>query len=248
MIEVQALCKRYEDQVAVDHLDLAVLPGEIYCLLGANGAGKTTTLNVLLGFIPPTSGTARIGGVDVSERPLEARGLVAYLSENVMLYGNLSVWRNLEFFAALCGTGALDRQAAAALLQRVGLTEAVLTRRVKALSKGMRQKVGLAICLLKNAPALIMDEPMSGLDPKATVELMALLTDLRAAGKALLVSTHDVFRARQIASRVGILRAGRKVWEGDRAQVESLDLEALYLRCMADEPAVADHLALGGAA
>jgi len=246
MIEVEGLCKRYGDQLAVEDLSLAVQPGEIYCLLGANGAGKTTTINVLLGFIPPTAGTARIGGVDVTKRPLEARRRVAYLSENVMLYGNLSVWRNLDFFAALSGNGTLDRSAAAALLQRVGLDEAVLSRRVKALSKGMRQKLGLAVCLLKDSSALIMDEPMSGLDPKATVELTAVLLALREAGKALLVSTHDVFRARRIASRVGILRAGRKVWEGNRAELESLDLEALYLRCMAEETVVANGVAVRG--
>ncbi len=248
MIEVRGLCKRFEDQVALDHLDLTVRPGEIYCLLGANGAGKTTTISILLGLIPPTSGTVRVGGVDVTTRPLEARRRIAYLSEQVMLYGNLSVWRNLDFFAALSGKAAMDRAAAASLLERVGLGEAVLTQRVKALSKGMRQRVGLAICLLKDAPVLIMDEPMSGLDPKASAQLTALLVSLREAGKALLVSTHDVFRARQLASRVGILRAGNKVWEGDRVELDSVDLEALYLRCMLAEPEVGGRVARGGAA
>ena len=233
MIEAVGLSKRYEDGIlALDHLDLKVEAGQIYCLLGANGAGKTTAINLFLNFIEPTEGTARIHGVDVYEDPLEARRYVAYLSENVTLYSNFTARQNLEFFAGLSGRDHLGREQSYAIMEQVGLPERAFEQRVKSFSKGMRQKLGIAIVMVKEAPALMLDEPMSGLDPKAAAELLQTLKTLRDDGRAILMSTHDIFRAKELADLVGIMKEGKKVLESTREDLEHQDLEQLYLDYM----------------
>lgn len=236
MIEAIDLTKRYEDGVlALDNLKLRIEAGEIYCLLGANGAGKTTTLDIFLGFIEPSSGQALIHGIDVCRSPLEAKKYVGYLSENVRLYGHLTARQNLDYFAQLAGHGSVSRSEGNLLLSKVGLPEPAFERQVKHFSKGMRQKLGIAIATIKNAPALLLDEPMSGLDPKAAAELVASLQSLRAENKAILMSTHDIFRAKELADRVGIMRSGKKVAEFTRAELEHENLERLYLDFMRGE-------------
>ena len=236
MLQAVELTKRYEDgQVALDRLTLDVGPAEIYCLLGANGAGKTTTINLFLGFIPPTSGTARIAGIDVSRDPLGARQHAAYLPENVMLYGSFTARQNLQFFARLSGRADVTREGLYAAMRDAGLPESAFEKRVSAFSKGMRQKLGLAIAIARRADVLLLDEPTSGLDPQAAAEFKAVLDALRAGGKTVLMSTHDIFRSREIADRVGIMRAGRLVAQLERDQLLREDLERLYLTCMSDE-------------
>ncbi|HET8798652.1 MAG TPA: ABC transporter ATP-binding protein [Thermoanaerobaculia bacterium] len=233
MIEAINLTKRYEDgNLALDHLDLQVSAGEIYCLLGANGAGKTTTINLMLNFIEPTEGTVRINGIDMTRDPLRAKKYVAYLSENVMLYGDFTALQNLAFFSRLGGRDDLGRTDLRRILLQVGLPPEALERRVKDFSKGMRQKLGIAIAVAKDAPALLFDEPMSGLDPKAAAELVQTLEELRAQGKAILMSTHDIFRTKELADRVGIMKDGRKVAELSRDALQRIDLERLYLEHM----------------
>ena len=232
MIEAIDLSMRYEDgHLALDALNLRVEAGEITCLLGANGAGKTTTINLFLDFLKPSDGVARLDGIDVHRQPLEAKKRVAYLSENVTLYGTFTARQNLAFFARLAGRPA-DRQAIDTVLREVGLPDAVFGKRVRTFSKGMRQKLGIAIAIIKDTPALLLDEPLSGLDPKAALELVAILQRLRDDGKAILLSTHDIFRAREIADHVAIMKEGRKVVERDRGELAYEDLEALYLRYM----------------
>lgn len=228
VIEVRGLTKRYEDgTLALDALELEVNAGEIYCLLGANGAGKTTTLNLLLGFLVPTTGHVRVMGLDPVKDPA-ARRYLAYLSEDVRLYGGFSARWNLGFFARLADRYELGRQDFDRALREVGLPEKAFEQKVRSFSKGMRQKLALAIAIVKNAPALILDEPLSGLDPRAAHELSETLSELRNRGKAILMSTHDIFRARELADRVGILKEGRKVVERDRSQLAAEDLEKLY--------------------
>jgi ABC-2 type transport system ATP-binding protein len=232
MIEAIDLTKRYEDGVlALDHLNLDVNAGEIFCLLGANGAGKSTAINLILSFIEPTEGTAKINDIDVTRDPLEAKKHVAYLSENVMLYGNFTARQNLDFFAGLAGKQT-DKEGYYRVLRRVGLPEKAFEQRVKEFSKGMRQKVGIAIVIIRDAPAVILDEPTSGLDPEAGAEFMSLLEELRGEGKAVFMSTHDIFRAHTLADRVGIMKAGRLIMELTRAELEEEDLEKLYLDYM----------------
>ena len=229
-LEIEGLSKRYEDGVlAVDKLDLRVEPGEVFCMLGANGAGKTTTLMLVLGFTEPTEGTARICGVDVTKNPLEAKKHVAYVSENVMLYGNFTARQNLDFFAKLGGKKDVTKEEYDAVLARVGLEQSTFRRRVKGFSKGMRQRLGIAIAIIKDAEVILLDEPTSGLDPKGGAGFLRLLSDLRDEGKAILMTTHDVFRAREIADRVGIMNEGRLIRVIPRDELEQEDLTKLYI-------------------
>ncbi len=147
MIQAIDLTKRYEDDglLALNHLNLRVQAGQIYCLLGANGAGKTTTINLFFNFIEPTSGTAKINRFDCTKEPLEAKKYAAYVSENVMLYGNFAARQNLDFFSKLAGRKNLKKEDYHMVIRQVGLPEWSFEKRVKTFSKGMRQKLGIAI-------------------------------------------------------------------------------------------------------
>ena len=232
MLQTLALSKHFGPTRALDAVTLKVEPGEIYCLLGANGAGKTTLVNVFLNFVDPSEGQALVDGMDVTREPLATKQRLAYIPEQVMLYGALSGLENLRYFAAL----ATGRQAARAqllgLLDQAGLGATAADRRVSTYSKGMRQKVGIAIALAKNAKALLLDEPTSGLDPKAAAEFAQLLRDARDRGVAVLTTTHDLFHAKQNGTRIGIMRAGSLVAELRSDELSHADLEALYLEHM----------------
>ncbi len=234
MLEAAALTKQYGTHVALDALTLTVTPGEIFCLLGANGAGKTTTINLFLNFVHPTSGTAKINGIDVVAHPLETKKFLAYIPETVMLYKNLTGLENLEYFSALAGKPDYSRPALLGFLTRVGLQQDAGDRRVGTYSKGMRQKVGIAIALAKGAKALLLDEPTSGLDPKASNEFSGLLAQMRADGVAVLMATHDLFRAKESGTRVGIMKHGRLVQTLSTAEIGHADLERIYLDHMHD--------------
>jgi ABC-2 type transport system ATP-binding protein len=240
MIELNELTKRYEDGVlALDHVSYKVEPGEIFCLLGANGAGKTTTINILLDFIPPTSGSGFINGHDCNRFPLQAKKYVSYVSENVQLYGMFTARQNLAFFAELAGKKGLKKKDYDDVMRTVGLPERALKMRLKHFSKGMRQKLGIAIALLKDPPAILMDEPTSGLDPTSAQEFLDQLRKLRERGKAILITTHDIFRAKMIADRVGIMKQGRLVAVRKREDFKHADLEAIYMHEMEAAEAVA---------
>jgi ABC-2 type transport system ATP-binding protein len=233
MLSTVGLSKRYEDGIlALDNLTLTVEPGEIFCMLGANGAGKTTTINIMLDFIPPTEGRVTVNGVDANEKPIEVKQYLSYLSENVMLYGNFTARQNLEFFTSLADKDDVAREEYHACLRRVGLPEKAFEQRVKEFSKGMRQRVGIAIVIMKDAPVVLMDEPTSGLDPRGATDLVELLKELRDAGKAIFTSTHDIFRAKDFADRVGIMKEGRLVMVKTREELEQENLEAIYLDYM----------------
>ena len=233
MIEAKDLSKRYEDDVlALDALNLRVNPGEIYCLLGANGAGKTTAINLFLDFIGPTSGQALLNDIEVAKNPLEAKKYVAYVSENVMLYANFTARQNLDYFAKLGGKRNFKKDDYYRVMGEVGLQEKAFEQRVREFSKGMRQKLGIAIAIIKDAPALLLDEPTAGLDPKAGTEFLRTLIDLRAKGKAILMSTHDIFRSKDVADRVGIMKEGIKVMERSGEELKHENLEQLYLDYM----------------
>jgi ABC-2 type transport system ATP-binding protein len=234
MIEADRLSKRYEDGIlALEDVSFSVAPGEIFAMLGANGAGKTTAINIFLNFIDPTEGEARIGGIATHRNPLEAKRHVAYVSENVTLYPNFTAMQNLEYFARLGGKPHLSREDYRTVLGRVGLQDGAHEKRLKTFSKGMRQKCGIAIAILKDAPAILLDEPTAGLDPQAAYEFQHLLLTLRDEGKAILMSTHDIFRAREVADTIGILNRGRLVMKESTGDLAGEDLEQLYLQHMA---------------
>lgn len=228
MLEADKLTKRFQERLAVDALQLRVAPGEIYALLGPNGAGKTTTINMFLGFLAPDDGEARVCGVSVASDPVAARRLLAYIPEQVALYPRFSGIENLDYFSALGGKSH-TRQELYELLERAGLQREAADRRVSGYSKGMRQKVGIALALATGAKALLLDEPTSGLDPAASHEFSRLLRRLASEGVAILMATHDLFRAREDASHVGILLGGKLVAQFTQAELEGSDLEALYL-------------------
>jgi ABC-2 type transport system ATP-binding protein len=234
VLRAEALSKRFGNDLALDSLNLSVANGEIVCMLGANGAGKTTTINLFLGFLEPSAGRVLVDGLDVPANKTAARRQLGYVPEQVALYPSLSGLENLEYFMRLGGGVATNEQHLRGLLDKVGLDQAAATRRVQDYSKGMRQKVGLAIALGKNAQALLLDEPLSGLDPKAANEFCSLLRVLASEGKAVLMATHDLFRAREISDKIVIMKGGRMV---DALQTSSLDnasLEKIYLQHMHD--------------
>jgi len=232
MIEAINLTKSFQNLVALDSLNLKIEAGEIYCLLGANGAGKSTTINIFLNFIEPTSGTALIKGIDVTRSPLEARRILGYIPESVMLYRNLTGLENLRYFTALANRQDYTEAELRELLIEVGLPPEAASRRLSTYSKGMRQKVGIAIALARRAEALFLDEPTSGLDPKASNEFSTLITRLRDRGMAILMATHDLFRAKESGTRVGIMKSGQLVAQINTGELSHADLESIYLEHM----------------
>ncbi|GAB4243846.1 MAG: ABC transporter ATP-binding protein [Acidobacteriota bacterium] len=249
VIEARGLTKRYPNGVlALDNLHLKVFGGEIYCLLGPNGAGKTTTIGLFFDFHRPTAGQALICGVEVAEEPMEAKRHAAYMAENVLLYGRLTALQNLDFFARLAGRRDWRREDSEALLHRVGLQAEAFRREVRTFSKGMRQKLGIAVAMAKGADALLLDEPTTGLDPKAADDFVAILRGLQQEGKALLVCTHDLLRVAELATRVGIMRAGRLVREHTSADFPGgvRDLFECYEEAMADGDGREPVQSLGG--
>lgn len=228
MIIAQHLYKHYGSIQALEDLNLDIASGEIFCLLGQNGAGKTTTINCFLGFVQPSAGKTFINGIDVSQQPVESKKYLAYLPEVVMLYPNLSGLENLHYFSRLAGFH-YEKGELLTFLKLAGLDEAVALRRVSTYSKGMRQKTGIAIAMAKRAKALFLDEPTSGLDPKASNEFAQLLKVLAQEGVAVLMATHDIFRAREVASRIGIMREGKLMAVHQPEELTANELEKIYL-------------------
>jgi ABC-2 type transport system ATP-binding protein len=211
----------------LDQLSLTVAAGEIYALLGGNGAGKSTTLSALLGFLLPDSGRLSVAGIDPVSAPDQARARIAYLPENVALYDQLTACENIAYFMALAG-GESDRAGMDQALDAAGLQAEARDRRVGGFSKGMRQKVAIAMAVLREVPVLLLDEPTSGLDPRATADFNTLLATLKARGTAILMVTHDLLGAADCADRIGFLASGRIVEEV--RPVDGIDVLALHHR------------------
>ncbi|WP_425409367.1 ABC transporter ATP-binding protein [Hyphococcus sp.] len=244
MLEAKKLTKKFGGLTALDALDLKVETGEVVCLLGANGAGKTTTINLFLGFLEPSSGAAYVNGVSVQQAPLDSKKHLAYIPEQVALYPQLSGIENLDYFLRLTGIRK-SRAQLASILKEAGLDEKAARRRASSYSKGMRQKVGIAIALAKDAKALLLDEPLSGLDPSAANALSHSLRALRDEGRAILMATHDVFRAKEIGTRIGIMKAGKLIDAFDASTLDAGEIERIYLAHMHDG---ADNREKAGAA
>ncbi|TDB67447.1 ABC transporter ATP-binding protein [Arundinibacter roseus] len=229
MLTAKNLTKNYGTHRALDGLNLTIESGEIFALLGQNGAGKTTTINCFLGFIEPSSGEAIINGLSVKDHALETKKHLAYIPETVMLYPNLTGSENLAFFSSLAGFSYSQKELETFLL-KAGLQSEAHQQRVGGYSKGMRQKVGIAIALAKKAKALLLDEPTSGLDPKASNEFSEIVKVLSKNGTAILMATHDIFRAKEIATRIGIMKEGHLVSVIEAATISANELEQLYLQ------------------
>jgi ABC-2 type transport system ATP-binding protein len=208
MLSVSQLTKRFGRQTAVDSLTFEVRPGEVLGFLGPNGAGKTTTMRMITGFLPPSKGRVTIDGFDLYEHPIEAKRQVGYLPENPPVYPEMSTRRFLEFVAEIKDVPARRRRAAVdRAIERAGLQE-VAHKRISTLSKGFRQRVGLAQAIVHDPKLLILDEPTSSLDPKQRVEVRQLIAALRGS-QTVIVSTHILAEVNEIADRVFILNRGK---------------------------------------
>lgn len=228
MLIANDLQKKYGDNWALKGVSMHVKPGEIYALLGPNGAGKTTTINCFLGLVQPEGGTAMVGGINTTLAPTDARKYMAYIPEQVNLYPHFTGIENLAYFSEINGK-KYKRHEYEEFLNRAGLQDSAFDLPVKNYSKGMRQKVGIAIAVAKEAKALLLDEPTSGLDPRASREFGDLISVLQKGGIAVLMATHDLFRARDIATRIGIMLSGVLEREIDAKEITDADLIAMYL-------------------
>jgi ABC-2 type transport system ATP-binding protein len=209
VIEAKGLTKRYGATAAVDSVSFDIAAGEIFGLLGPNGAGKTTTILMLLGLSDISAGTARVFGLDPAREPLAVKRRVGYLPDLVGFYDHLSAADNLHYTARLMGMPAAERQTKiAGALDRAGLAE-VANRKVATFSRGMRQRLGLAEIVMKEARVAILDEPTNGLDPQASIELLDLIRSLKASGVTVLLSSHLLDRVQSVCDRVALFNAGR---------------------------------------
>lgn len=230
LLEARHLQHSFGDHHVLDDLSLRVGPGEIYALLGGNGAGKSTTLNIFLGFVQPTSGYAAVGGIDPSAEPDKARAQLAYVPENVALYEHLTARENIDYFLHLARANRDRATIIDPALDAVGLAAKARDQRVGGFSKGMRQKVAIALALARNVPVLLLDEPTSGLDPHATAEFNDLLEAARSRGIATLMATHDLLSAAAVADRIGFLREGHLDEEIAKDGGTRFDVESLFRR------------------
>lgn len=239
MIEVKGLTKRYRERVAVDNLSFEVNEGEILGFLGPNGAGKSTTMKILTGFLPPSEGTAKVAGFDVFQQPIEVKRRIGYLPETPPLYPEMTVKGYLKFVAALRG---VPRKGVKSEVDRVAVqagVSQVMDRLIQNLSKGYRQRVGIAQALLNSPPVLILDEPTEGLDPSQRAEVRQLIKGL--AGKhTVILSTHILPEVTMTCEKVLIINQGKivafdeiKKLAGAHGQAEHVSLEEVFIKLTA---------------
>ncbi|MBM3269318.1 MAG: ABC transporter ATP-binding protein [Candidatus Sericytochromatia bacterium] len=220
MISVENLTKRYGDRPAVSDVSFTVKKGEILGFLGPNGAGKSTTMRMITGYLSPSSGRVTVGGFDMASDSLKAKSLIGYLPEVVPLYPEMTVTDYLQFVAALKGIPGKDQKARIdAMIERCWLTQ-YRHRLIAHLSKGYRQRVGLAQAMIHNPPVLVMDEPTSGLDPKQIIETRDLIRNL-AGDHTVILSTHILPEVQNVCSRVMIINGGRVVAEDAPERLEA---------------------------
>ena len=209
-LEAKDLSINRANTTVVNNLSFSVKKGEVFGLLGGNGAGKSTTLLAFLGFLKITEGTAKVNGVEVSHDVSAARRAIAYLPESANLYPHLTGRENIDYFLSLAKVKRSEEDIEAAFDQVILAVDA-RHQRLSSYSKGMRQKVAIAIAILRQAPILFLDEPTSGLDPVAIDEFNQLITKLSQSGTTVLMVTHDIYGACQVADRIGLLRKGELV-------------------------------------
>jgi len=219
MIETRKLCKNFGNLVAVDNLDLHIEAGDIFGFIGPNGAGKTTTMRILVTLLEPTRGMAFIDGLNVQKQGKDVRRRVGYMPDFMGVYDDLKVFEYLEFFAAAFG---IDYRKRESIVDGVlELTDLVSKRNapVDSLSRGMQQRLGLARVLIHDPKVLILDEPASGLDPRARIEIRELLRELKRMGKTIMISSHILSELEEICDRIGIIERGQFVFSGSLEEI-----------------------------
>lgn len=219
MIEIKKLTKTFGSLVAVSDLDLQIASGDIFGFIGPNGAGKTTSMRILVTLMEPTSGSAFIDGLDVTKKGKEVRRRVGYMPDFMGVYDDLKVFEYLEFFAAAFGIEYRKRKAIVdgvlELTDLVSKQEAL----VDSLSRGMQQRLGLARVLIHDPKVLILDEPASGLDPRARIEMRELLRELKRMGKTIMISSHILSELEEICDEIGIIEHGQLVFSGTLEEI-----------------------------
>jgi ABC-2 type transport system ATP-binding protein len=230
-IVLEDVSKNYKDVPALQGIHLEINSGEIFGLLGANGAGKSTTINLLLGMEAPNKGNVTVGGLDPFLHRSEVNRQTGYIPENVHLYPYLSGLENLDYFNRMAGIKMKNDEMEQTLLA-CGLDSVHFRKRTGSYSKGMRQKIAIAIAMAKNAKLYLLDEPASGLDPLASNELSELLKKLSEAGSTIVMASHDIFRVKETCHKIGILKKGELLAVIDSAAISPNDLERLYLNYM----------------
>src|SRR5512143_3560960 len=224
IIEIKDLSKKYGKRTAVNHLNLSVEAGEIFGFVGPNGAGKTTTLRILATLLRANSGEAFVAGHSVQKAPRGVRGAIGYMPDSFGIYHDMRVWEYLDFFGACYQLREAERKRLVNdLLELVDMTPR-RDEMVDKLSRGMQQRLGLARTLIHDPQVLILDEPASGLDPRARVEIRELLVELTRMGKTVFFSTHILADVAEICTRVGIIEAGQLVAEGSLDELRLLVL------------------------
>jgi ABC-2 type transport system ATP-binding protein len=220
IVRTDGLVKRYDGTLAVAGVDLAVQQGEIFGLVGPNGAGKTTTLRILATLLQPSAGTAEIAGMSVTRNPDQVRRVLGFMPDAFGVYDDMKVWEYLDFFARCYGIApAARRRVIADLLELVDLADK-RDAYVQTLSRGMQQRLCLAHALVHDPLVLLLDEPASGLDPRARVELRELLRELRAMGKTILISSHILPELEELCTSVAIVDRGQVLAQGRVADIE----------------------------
>lgn len=221
MIITHDLSKQFGNLWAVDGVNLRVMPGEVLALLGPNGAGKTTTVRMLTSILRPTRGEAKVAGFDVTTEPEKVRASVGVLTEQHGLYGRMKAIEYLEFFGQIYGMDANRRRARAAqLLDDFGLTGDA-TRRIGDFSKGMRQKLALARAMLHDPPVLLLDEPTSAMDPESARLVRDSIRELRSGRRAIIICTHNLAEAEELADHIAIIRNGKIVASGYTSELKA---------------------------
>lgn len=226
-LEARSLRVERGGRPVLNGVSFSVAPGEVFALLGGNGAGKSTTLLTFLGFLAPASGAALVAGREVGGDVGAARRAVSYLPEAATLYGHLDAYENLGYFMSLAGTKAGEEDMDAAL-DKVALQAGARRERLETYSKGMRQKVAIALAILRDTRILLLDEPTSGLDPAVVDEFNRLMRELADQNRAILMVTHDVYGACQVADRINLLRAGELAGAFERPPGGHIDTEAVH--------------------
>lgn len=237
MIEVRNLTKRYGDVVAIRGISFTAATGQILGFLGPNGAGKTTTMRIITGFMPASSGTVKVAGYDIFDDSYEVRKRIGYLPENPPLYNDMTVRSYLRFVGRIRGVAkseivdSVDR-----VLRTCGLAE-VTDRVIGHLSKGFRQRVGLAQALVHNPSVLVLDEPTIGLDPRQIIEIRKLIREL-SSERTVILSTHILPEVSQLCEKVVIINEGHIAVEDTLTNLtQTMTLEQVFLRYIAKEPA-----------
>ncbi|GAA3403857.1 ATP-binding cassette domain-containing protein [Paenibacillus hodogayensis] len=214
MIEIQGLTKKYGSFTALDHLNMSIEKGTVFGFVGPNGAGKSTTMSILATLLLPTSGTAKVGGYEVTEHPQEVRRLIGYMPDFFGVYDNFKTTEYLDFYGASYGISRPERlKLIPQLLELVNLSEKA-DFYVDSLSRGMKQRLCLARSLVHDPELLILDEPASGLDPRARIEMREILKELKTMGKTIIISSHILPELAEMVDEIGVIENGVLLAQG----------------------------------